>query len=206
MTAAAILDPLHDRTPQREDHFVRLRCASWADYERVLTMRGDRSTPRIAFLDGLLEIMSPSQDHERIKSTLGRLVEIFCLERGITFSAFGSWTLKDAVARRAVEPDECYVLGERAEAVHPDLAIEVDWSRGGIDKLTIYATLGVPELWRFRAGKLEAYSLRGERYEAVAESQLLSGIDLDQLTTFLDRPSTSQAMRDYRAALQAASG
>jgi len=27
-------------------------------------------------------------------------------------------------------------------------------------------------------------------------------IDLDQLVTFLDRPTTSQAIREYRAALQ----
>ena len=31
-------------------------------------MRGDRPVPRIAFLEGVLELMRPSKEHERIKS------------------------------------------------------------------------------------------------------------------------------------------
>lgn len=56
--------------PNREDHFIVLR-GTWDDYERVLAMRGDRSAPRIAYLDGTIEIMSPSIFHEGIKSIVG---------------------------------------------------------------------------------------------------------------------------------------
>jgi hypothetical protein len=46
--------------------------------------------------------------------------------------------------------------------------------------------------------------LRGARYRRAAGSKVLPGIDLDQLASFLDRQSTSAAIREYRAALKAA--
>jgi hypothetical protein len=45
-----------------------------------------KEVTRIAFLDGALEIMSPSKDHERIKSYIGRLIEAYALERDIHLS------------------------------------------------------------------------------------------------------------------------
>lgn len=68
-----------------QDGIVHFSGVSWDDYERLLVMRGDHSAPRIAYLDGEVEIMSPSQTHESIKSVIGRLVETYCLERDIVF-------------------------------------------------------------------------------------------------------------------------
>src|SRR5690606_33605516 len=59
-----------------EDHYVHLRGVTWADYLRLLEVRGDRSVPRLTYLEGTLEIMSPSLTHELIKSYIGRLVEV----------------------------------------------------------------------------------------------------------------------------------
>lgn len=191
----------HDDQP-REDHFVHLRGASWADYQRLLEIRGERSVPRITYLDGTLEIMSPSFDHEGIKSTIGRLTEVWCLEHGIVFTTVGSWTIQDKKLKCGAEPDECYVFGEVNKPKRPDLAIEVVWTSGGIRKLDIYRKLGVAEVWYWRRGRIEVYVLRGERYETAPASLALPGIDLEQLVSFLDRPSTSQAILDYRAALR----
>ena len=47
-----------------EDHFVYLRDVSWADYRRLLAIRGEHSAPRISYLEGDVEIMSPSRGHE----------------------------------------------------------------------------------------------------------------------------------------------
>jgi len=185
-----------------EDHIVFLRDVAWSDYLRILEVRGDRSSPRIAYLEGDLEIMSPSDNHERIKSVIGRLVETWCLERGIDFTPFGSWTVKKKIAERGVEPDECYVFGPPRNAKRPDLAIEVIWTSGGLDKLEIYRKLGVAEVWIWRRGQITPHVLRGERYEAAATSAVLPGIDLPQLTRFLDREPTSAAIRAYRDALR----
>jgi Uma2 family endonuclease len=190
----------HDDRP-REDHVVFLSGVSWADYERLLAMRGDHSAPRIAYLEGAVEIMSPSQTHEGIKSVIGRLVEAYCVEQGIEFSTYGSWTLKDESRQRGAEPDECYIFGTE-DAERPHLAIEVVWTAGRIDKLDIYRRLGVTEVWYWRKGKIQPYSLRDERYEPVAQSKVLPGIDLDLLTRFIGAPTTSAAIRGFRAAIR----
>jgi Uma2 family endonuclease len=191
----------YDDTP-REDHVVFLSGIGWEDYERLLDMRGDHSAPRIAYLEGDVEITSPSQTHEGIKSVIGALVETYCLESDIEFSTYGSWTLKDRPSERGAEPDECYVFGTENRE-RPHLAIEVVWTAGRIDKLDIYRKLGVVEVWYWRKGRIQPYCLRGERYEPVPSSEVLPGLDLELLTRFIDEPTTSAAIRGFRAALQA---
>ncbi|HKE18265.1 MAG TPA: Uma2 family endonuclease [Kofleriaceae bacterium] len=184
------------------DQIVQLHGVSWTDYERLLDMRGDHSAPRISYLEGTVEIMSPSEDHEGIKSSIGCLVEVYCLASGIEFRKRGSWTLKNRSMKRGVEPDECYIFGT-GRADRPHLAIEVIWTWGGLDKLEIYRRLGVREVWVWRRGRIQVHVLRGERFAVRSQSKVLPGIDLDELTGFLDRPTTSQSIREYRAALDA---
>jgi Uma2 family endonuclease len=191
----------HDDRPL-EDNIVVLHQATWADYQRMLEMRGDHSAPRISFLEGDLEIMSPSRSHEAIKSLIGQLVEAWCLETGVEFNAYGSWTLEKKEENRGIEPDECYVFGEIAEPTRPDLAIEVVWTSRGLNKLEIYRRLAVREVWYWRAGRISVHVLRGEAYEEVPASAVLPGIDLAELASFLDRPTASRAIREYRARLQ----
>ncbi len=192
----------HDDRPV-EDKIVLIRGATWADFQRHLEIRGDHGSPRFAYLEGILEIMTPSLPHESLKSVIGRLVEVWCLEEGVEFSMYGSWTLQNEEKQRGVEPDECYVFGEVKNPARPDLAIEVVWTSGGLRKLDIYSNLGVREVWYWRRGRLTAHALRGEAYEEIPRSEVLPGIDLDELASFLDRPTASRAIREYRAALQA---
>jgi Uma2 family endonuclease len=191
----------HDDRP-REDRVVLLENATWADYQRLLEMRGDRSAPRISYLEGVVEIMSPSLPHESLKSRIGRLVEVWCLETGIEFNAYGSWTLERKEEQRGAEPDECYVFGGKPNPTRPDLAIEVVWTSGRLDKLDIYFRLQVREVWFWRRGRLTIHALRGDVYEEIASSEVLPGIDLVLLASYLDRPTDSQAIREYRAAIQ----
>jgi Uma2 family endonuclease len=187
-----------------EDGIVALRGATWADYRRVVELKGDARVPRVAYLEGVLELMTPSRSHESLTSWIGRLVEVWCFENDIEFSPLGAWTLEEESEDRAIEPDECYIFGDNpADVPRPDLAIEVIWTSGGLDKLDIYRKIGVREVWIWRRGHLKAYSLRGDAYVEVANSEVLPGIDLDELVSFVDRPTASKAIRDYRAALQA---
>lgn len=187
--------------PPVVDQIIVLRDVSWGDYQRLLEIRGDRSVPRLTYLEGQLELMSPSRPHESIKSVIGCLVEAYCLDRDIEFRTVGSWTLEDKEAERGVEPDECWIFGEE-DAHRPHVAVEVVWTSGGLDKLAVYRRLGVQEVWFWIGGELTAWALRGQVYEPLGSvSEVLPGIDLPQLASFLDRPSTSQAIRDYRAAL-----
>lgn len=74
-----------------------------------------------------------------------------------------------------------------------------------LDKREIYRKLGVPELWFWRRGRILIYVLRGDAYEERSQSEVLSGIDLAELAGFLDRPSSSRAILEYRAAIGARS-
>jgi Uma2 family endonuclease len=184
------------------DHVVQLSGVTWADYERLLEIRGDHSVPRYTYLEGFLQIMSPSRTHESVKSLIGCLVEVWCLERGVEFHALGSWTIKERADERGAEPDECYVFGGVTDPKRPDLAIEVVWTWGGISKLEVYRKLDVPEVWYWAKGTISVHQLVDEHYVEVPESRVLPGIDLRQLERFIDDRSTSRAMLDYRAALR----
>ncbi|MGZ8778362.1 MAG: Uma2 family endonuclease [Thermoanaerobaculia bacterium] len=174
----------------------RWRATGTAGRWRGLRSPGPASSHR--FDPGLLPWTHSSGSHERIKSLVGCLVEVWCLEHDVEFTTVGSWTLEDKTTDRGVEPDECYIFGPPRGAPRPDLAIEVIWTSGGIDKLEIDRKLGVAEVWIWRRGALTPHVLRGESYEAAARSEALPGIDLGQLTRFLEQPTTSAAIRAYR--------
>lgn len=173
----------------------------WSHYEAELAVRGEKSVPRISFLEGTLELMSPSRDHERISAWIARLVELFAEERGIELSPYRSWTLKHPELAGA-EPDECYIVGEDLTKQRPDLAIEVVWTSGGIDKLEIYRWLGISEVWFWIDEEITIHVLRGDRYERADRSMWLPGLDVGLLCSVLDRPLLSVAKREYRAALR----
>lgn len=175
----------------------------WAHYEVQLALRGEAPVPRMAYLEGTLELMSPSKDHERVKSFIGRLVEIYALERDIDLSPYGGWTLKSAPKEAGAEPDECYIVGSDQSKEIPDLAIEVIWTSGGIDKLEIYRRLGVREVWFWNEGRIEIHVLRHDHYERADRSLLFPDLDMDLLCSFLDRPTAMQAVRAFRDALRA---
>jgi Uma2 family endonuclease len=193
----------HDDEPTA-DSIIVLHGVTWEDYERLLEIRGDKSAPRINYLEGELEIMSPSKDHEQIKSFIGRLIEVWCIDRDIEVSPFGSWTLKERKQDRGAEADECYIFGT-APRDRPQLAIEVEWTRRSIDKLRIYEKLGVEEVWTWRKGAIQVYVLVGEKFAKVERSRLLPDLDLGLLTSMLDRDTLTQAVRDFRRALDAQS-
>jgi Uma2 family endonuclease len=199
MSRAATLRE-HDDT-SNADHIIVIHDVTWEDYERLLDIRGDHSAPRISYLKGEVEIMSPSKDHEQIKSYIGHLLETWCIDRGIEVRPFGSWTLTREENERAAEADECYAFGTEPRE-SPQLAIEVEWTRGGIDKLEIYRKLGVDEVWYWRKGVIEIYVLTEGTFTRTQRSRLLPHLDVELLASMLDRDTLTQAVRDFSKALQ----
>jgi Uma2 family endonuclease len=201
MVAATTRKPLE--VTREQDQRVILHDVSWSQYETLLAIRGDNAGVRLTYLNGELELMSPSLDHEAIKKTMARLLEAYAEERGMALNGYGSWTVKHAPKARGAEPDECYVLGtERQKA--PDIAIEVIWTSGGLDKLEVYRGLGVREVWIWREGRIGVHALRGERYEPIPRSELIADLDLDKLASFLEGPDQTAAVRAFRAWLRGA--
>ena len=178
---------------------------NWDDYERLLTMRGESAAVRITYIEGEIELMSPSTSHEWIKTMIARLLEAWADDCEVDLNGFGSWTIKDKERERGLEPDECYILGGEKKA-RPDLAIEVVVTAGGIGKLEVYRGLGVPEVWFWRRGRIEVHVLQGDKYAASPQSLLLPRLDLALLARFVDHEQQPQAVREYRRVLRALRG
>jgi Uma2 family endonuclease len=193
--------------PNTMDHFVYLR-VGWDDYEKLLAMRGDSSVPRITYLRGVVELMSPSKYHEIDKKRFARLLEAWADATSVELEGYGSWTLKDEREERGAEADECYTVGRLAggDDDRPDVAIEVVWTSGGIDKLEVYRKLGVREVWFYERGSLKFFLLRGargrEHYVSIPNSTLLPGAPIDLLLACMREPSQTAALRMLRAQLR----
>jgi Uma2 family endonuclease len=147
--------------------------------------------------------MTPSHTHEAVKSMIGRLVEAWCMQKGVDITPYGSWTHESKESDRGVEPDECYVLGDDPKPERAHLAIEIFWTSGSIDKLEIYRKLGVREVWIWKAGSLELFKLVDEHYQSISASEVLPGIDLEELLEFVEVRPMTRAVREYRARLSA---
>jgi Uma2 family endonuclease len=117
--------------------------------------------------------MSPLPEHERYGEILGQLILTLAMEAKQRIATFGSTTFRREDLQRALEPDKCFylasfprILGRRVLDLTrdppPDLVLEVDVNHSSIDRMAIYASLGVPELWRMAGERLQCYGLASD--------------------------------------------
>ena len=141
-----------------------------------------------SYLDGELQLMTTSVPHEEFKELIGWLVAALADVRGLFLKPLGNVTLRRAVRTRGLEPDDCFYLDMRRgayasctpeELPPPDLVLEVEVSRTVLDRLPIYAALGVPEVWRCDGtGETTMLELNavGTDYEEITESRMFPGV------------------------------
>ena len=175
----------------------------WDEFQRFLKIRSERRGNRITYLDGVLEIMSPSHMHEGIKSRIRRLLELWATFEEIDLSSWGSTTLKKKSSKAGAEPDECYVVGRAEWPGRPDLAIEVNWTSGGINKLEVYDRLEVPEVWFWENDRLTIH-VRKPRggYAKRGKSALFPTLDIETFSAHAADPDQPRAVRTFLAALR----
>jgi Uma2 family endonuclease len=160
---------------------IRLSCVDWKEYSRFLYLFADRPGYRLTYDRGELEIMSPLLFHENDGQFLGQLVITLTQELGWEVTPGGSVTIRRRKRQRGLEPDECYwiananrVAGRRRLDLRtdppPDLAIEIDATRSSLDRLSIYASLGVPEVWHLQENVLTFLVLLGGKYAPASNS------------------------------------
>jgi Uma2 family endonuclease len=178
-----------------EESRVLLRDVPWATYV-VLRDTVDGPGIRMTYLKGVLELMSPSRRHEVSKKQIARLLELFCLERGIPLYGYGSTTFRSEERERGLEPDECYCRGVDGET--PQLAIEVIVGNPLLDKLEVYRGLGIGELWLFQARRFRVMVLREDGYEAALASLVFPELDLDRLAHWTVQVDQAAALLGYR--------
>lgn len=195
---------LQDALNRRENGVV-LQDVSWETYEGLLLALGnDHPSLRLTYLNGLLEIMTTSQRHERIKKLIARLIELWALEHDLRFDGYGGATFRKREAARGLEPGECYVLRDIRDVDAPDLAIEVVETHGSIDKMSVYAGLGVREVWVWEANELHVHVLRDGVYDLMESSELLPTLDVAEFANFVREGEGDQTatVRRYRARIR----
>jgi len=73
---------------------------SWETYESLLKDLQNQSSPRLAYDQGVLEIMSPHLEHDSAKEILADIVKMTLEELDVDFLAAGSTTYKREILKR----------------------------------------------------------------------------------------------------------
>jgi Uma2 family endonuclease len=197
MTAATI-------APSKKESPLLFEGLTWREFKAVEQLL-DRPGYRLSFLDGIMEIRRmPGEPHETVKKRIAALLELFLLMAGFDFTPTGSMTLESEAVGVKREADESYKLAPGRRL--PDLAIEVVFSSGGINKLEVYKRLKIPEVWFWEDGVLEFYHLRGEgdalHYEKISNSEEVKGIDRDLLLRCINMVNHVDAIKTFQQGLQ----
>jgi Uma2 family endonuclease len=184
---------------------------SWETYEQMLNDIGEQPGLRLTYDRGSLEIMTTSSVHEILKKLLGRMVEMLCFELAIPHKCGGSFTHKREDLLKGIEPDECYwvqnepvVRGKKEIDLGvdppPDLALEIDVTRSWLDRMTIYAALGIPEVWRYDRQTLRVHVLQpnGE-YADSDTSAAFPFLPMAEFARFLEFDERTDELTQMRA-------
>jgi Uma2 family endonuclease len=116
--------------------------------------------------------MSPLFRHGNPAFLLGAMITALVEELDIRYEPADPVTFRRRDLEKGAEPDKCFYFGENAERVcgkreiilpddpPPDLVVEVDLTASSIERLPIFAALGVPEVWRLTDAGLEFLHLQ----------------------------------------------
>ncbi|MCE7873748.1 Uma2 family endonuclease [bacterium CPR1] len=168
---------------------IVLQPCSWATYERILADQADQSAPRFTYDRGALEIVSPSPEHENASERIKTLILLICMEQGLKVRMLGSSTQRKAELLRGVEPDSSFSFAGTNE---PDLVVEIEVTRSSLDKLDIFAELGIPEVWRYDLRRLAILRLEAGSYVTFDRSGFL-GLSTEDIEALLQLSSEDDA-------------
>jgi Uma2 family endonuclease len=177
---------------------VTFHDVSWEEYEQFIDELGEARGLRVSYNDGTLEIMTVSSAHESYATFINRLISHLSFRLRMNIRFFGSATMRTRKKKKGSEPDACFyvqsapVIGNRIQidfAVDPppDIVVEVDVHHDSRDKFSIYAALGVPEIWRYDGQELTIHHLQEDQYVEVERSLALPMLSGGALTDFLAR-------------------
>ena len=201
--ALTILEPFIPDDGQEPEGRAIYSDVTWERYLALDKALGDnRSVPRLYYLDEELEIVSTSDEHERLKRWIVGFMDLYLDDLDIEVTPRGQATMVLALKAAAAEPDEAWCLGHQEQL--PDLVLEIALSSGGIKKLSLHQRFGIPEVWIWRKGKLEVHALLadGSGYEQVPSgSRLLPGLDVGLLERCAKILDWREARKAFRAGL-----
>ncbi|MFO0845938.1 MAG: Uma2 family endonuclease [Gemmataceae bacterium] len=200
------------RPPVRD--CLRLSNVDWKTYTQLLRVFEERPGYRLTYDGGELEILAPSHRHDHPGSFFSFLIQILTEELGLPLRAGGSTTMRKKKKQRGLEPDECFWIANAAALAgvdeldlskHPpaDLALEVDVTNSSLDRMSIYETLQVPEVWRMEDGVLTFHVLVAGQYQPATHSLSFPKVRPAELLPFVQEarqvPDNNAVLRQFRA-------
>ncbi|MGI8936227.1 MAG: Uma2 family endonuclease [Phormidesmis sp.] len=195
---------------------VVLSHISWQTYQAMLADMGDHRAARVAYNQGVLTLKVPSKFYEIVNRLLVRIVTTLTEELGLEVINVSSTTLERDDLEKGAELDTGFYIQNayRLEGLDPkippdlppDLVIEVDITSPSNQRMAIYQTLGISEVWRYtkRQG-LEIYQLQANDYAKIETSVALPQLTADRLNEFLTLRQTqgeNQVIRAVRSWIQ----
>lgn len=183
---------------QSQTSGVLLKNISWRTYESLVNELAEQRGIRLTYDRGTLEIMTPSAPHEGNKQILGRFVETVTEELNVEIRSLGSRTCKRKDLERGLEPDQCYYIENEGivrslkeidlnQDPPPDLVIEIDITSSSINRMELYVSLGVPEVWRYDGSRLIFYQLEGQEYVEREVSPHFPFLSPSEIMGFVER-------------------
>lgn len=206
--------PLRQESVLAEARVV-LKGVSWATFKALMADIGEDRSCRIAYDQGILEIMVPYEQHEEPKILIAEFITAVSDELEIEIRQLGSLTLEREDLTRAVEPDTCFYIQNEAvvrgkeiklpNVPPPDLVVESDYTHSSLNKFNIYASLGVPELWRYRKQTIQVYQLVEGNYELNNTSLAFPFLPIAEIPGFIEQSKMigqRSAVRLFRARIR----
>ncbi|PZO37228.1 MAG: Uma2 family endonuclease [Shackletoniella antarctica] len=174
---------------------VTLRGLDWQAYQEISQALPPSRAARFTYDRSTLEITMPLEDHEFAVRLIELFIRILVVEQGLKIKTLGSTTLNREDLDRGAEPDNAYYIQNQSLVAGktidlktdppPDLVVEVDITHTDIDKLSLYANLGVPEFWRYNGKSWGIYHLKNAAYQEVEISPTFPGVVKAKLYEFL---------------------
>lgn len=169
---------------------------SWETYEKLLEVFAEHPKLRMTYYQGTLELMTPLSDHETYSWNLGRLIAVLSEELGLEIRGVKSTTWRSEPKAVGKESDESFYIQNEALVrgklkidltvdPPPDLAIEIDTTHSSMDKMAVYAELRVPEVWRFKDGKIIINILTDAGYVESETSLAFGAFSVKELPRFM---------------------
>ncbi|MBW4668742.1 MAG: Uma2 family endonuclease [Cyanomargarita calcarea GSE-NOS-MK-12-04C] len=169
---------------------------TWQTFKAMLGDMGSKRSTRLAYDSKIVEIMTPLMPHENSNRMIEGFVVVLCEELGLEIKRTGSLTLTRDDLERGGEPDSSYYIQNESlvrakDNINletdppPDLVLEVEYSKPRVDKLSLYAAIGIPEFWRYDGTVLRVYNLSEGQYSEVQISSTFATVAVKEIPRFI---------------------
>ena len=184
---------------------------SWQDFIALLEDWGEKRHARIAYYQGLLEIMSPLALHEKPNRLIAYIVVALLEHMDLDWEDFGSTTLKRPKTA-GIEPDTCFYIQnaslmrdgknlDLSQSPPPDLAIECDLTSKTV--IDAYYAIRVPEIWIYANEKLTIYLYSEQGYQESQQSHIFPNLSIATLVPLLIQTAYQVGTRQMLIQLKA---